>query len=168
MEVWTELKGKTKLGKYYVSNTGKVKKVYKNGKEKSVKGCDNGRGYLYFNHYADGKVLHKYVHRVVAQTYVPNPDKKPEVDHIDGNKTNNHYKNLRWSTKSENGSNRKSCVVGKYSKLKGVTKNKKNGMFIAQIKHHKKHIFLGHFKTDVEAHEAYCTKAKEQIGRAHV
>lgn len=42
------------------------------------------------------------IHRVVAEAFIPNPDNKPEVDHIDGNKHNNNADNLRWVTRSEN------------------------------------------------------------------
>jgi len=44
----------------------------------------------------------KYVHRLVAELYVPNPYNLPEVDHLDTNKLNNHYTNLEWVTYKEN------------------------------------------------------------------
>jgi hypothetical protein len=43
-----------------------------------------------------------YIHQIVANTFVPNTENKPEVNHIDGNKWNNHASNLEWVTKSEN------------------------------------------------------------------
>ena len=44
----------------------------------------------------------KYVHRLVGEVYIPNPDNLPQIDHKDTNKLNNHYTNLEWVTNSEN------------------------------------------------------------------
>lgn len=60
---------------------------------------ENNGGYLKIN-IGNGK--QKYVHRVVAEAFIPNPENKPCVNHIDGNKKNNHVDNLEWVTYSEN------------------------------------------------------------------
>lgn len=63
-------------------------------------------GYLWVNIYRDdstGVTKHScFVHRLIAEAYLPNPDNKPEVNHKDGNKANNHVSNLEWCTKREN------------------------------------------------------------------
>lgn len=57
----------------------------------------NSNGYKYFRG--------QYVHRLVATAFIPNPDNLPVVDHIDRNRSNNTYKNLRWVSLSDNAKN---------------------------------------------------------------
>lgn len=62
----------------------------------------NKKGYHFVRLYVDGQSKTYLVHRLVAQLYVPNPDDKPEVNHKDGNKSNNNDWNLEWVTGQEN------------------------------------------------------------------
>lgn len=58
-------------------------------------------GYLKCALHKDGKAKHVRIHVLVAKAFIPNPESKPEVNHLDGNKENNHYLNLEWATRSE-------------------------------------------------------------------
>ena len=61
-----------------------------------------GKGYRVYGLRKNGKPLNHYVHRLVAEHFIPNPNNLPFVDHIDGNKTNNSIENLRWVTNYQN------------------------------------------------------------------
>ena len=61
-----------------------------------------GKGYPMVVLFKDGKPHNRLVHRLMAQAYIPNPDSKPEVNHKDGDKTNNFLNNLEWVTSHEN------------------------------------------------------------------
>ena len=62
----------------------------------------NQSGYCMVNLTKDKKSKTRYVHRLVAQAYIDNPENLPQVNHKDGNKDNNHYTNLEWCTALSN------------------------------------------------------------------
>ena len=81
------------------------------------------------------------------------------VDHIDGDKNNNSFGNLRLATPLENQMNKRK-IKGKY--LKGVMKVRNS--FQAAIRHNNKKLYLGCFNTEQEAHQAYCLAAQQHFG----
>ena len=95
-ESWRELSFTN--GKYSISNFGRVKN---NENDYIFKCQDNGRGYLKAQFVCLGK-KNKYVHRLVAEYFLDNPNNYNEVNHIDGNKYNNVYTNLEWCNRSQN------------------------------------------------------------------
>lgn len=96
-EVWKDIEGYE--GRYQVSNLGRVKRVITGRILKSGK---NRGGYLYVNLCKNGKYKTHKIHRQVAQAFIPNPENKPEINHIDEDKSNNVISNLEWSTRKEN------------------------------------------------------------------
>ncbi len=67
-----------------------------------LKPCNNARGYLHYAISVNGRALTQTVHRLVAKTFLPNPDNLPEVNHKNGNKKDNRVGNLEWCTSSHN------------------------------------------------------------------
>lgn len=100
---WLEI---TALNFYYVSNLGRVKRfVVKDGTFIILKPSPDTKGYCRVNINFGDYVKSLKVHRLVATAFVPNKKKKPNLDHIDGDKGNNLASNLRWVTTSENNHN---------------------------------------------------------------
>ena len=77
---------------YYISDEGEV--------FRKLKPTPMKNGYLDMRFKQYGQ--HYSVHRLVAQAFIPNPENKPEVNHIDRDRTNNHVSNLEWCTHKEN------------------------------------------------------------------
>ena len=98
-EEWKDIAGYN--GDYQVSTFGRVKRFHKHTPPRILKPQLLGE-YLSVALYTGGKMKQHSVHLLVAQAFVPNPDNKPEVNHIVGCKFNCHVSNLVWSTSSEN------------------------------------------------------------------
>ena len=88
-------------GRYEISNYGRART--NNQRPGLLTLTKQASGYLYVMvQLTNGKQKNCRVNRLVAQMFVPNPDNLPEVNHIDGNKENNHVSNLEWCTYQAN------------------------------------------------------------------
>lgn len=108
-ERWSEIKGYE--GLYNISDFGRIKAlekiiVYSNGKiyhydEKHLK-LNYSNGYRSISLVKNKEKITHMAHILVGQHFIPNPDNKPFMNHLDGDRSNNYYLNLEWSTNSEN------------------------------------------------------------------
>jgi hypothetical protein len=80
---------------YYITDDGRV--------FRQIKAHVDRKGYPYFNlHTGDGGYKGRSIHRLIALTFIPNPDNKPEVNHINADKSDFSIENLEWVTRQEN------------------------------------------------------------------
>jgi hypothetical protein len=138
---------------YLVSNFGNIKN---NKTNRLLKQHNHTKGYKQIE--ISGKK--KFIHRLVAEAFIPNPENKPCVDHINNIRDDNRIENLRWASINENNQN-KSMSKYNTSGFKGVFFDKTKNKWRAEIGFNGKSIKIGRFDTKEEANNARVKKAKE-------
>lgn len=111
LEIWKDIKGYE--GLYQVSNLGRVKSLQREHKtsskyiqkEKILSTNVGIRGYTLVSLWKDNKGVQYPLHRLVAKAFIPNPENKPCIDHINTIRTDNRIENLRWVSHKENSNN---------------------------------------------------------------
>lgn len=141
-EIWKDIPGYEDL--YQASNLGRIRSIPRKGtKTKNIHiikyNTKNSKHYCHCGLCKNGKSKTISVHRIIALTFMPNPDNLPQVNHIDGNKENNKVSNLEWISNLEN--IKHSYKIGlrkeQVEKLRNINKRKVNqydldGNFIKQ------------------------------------
>ncbi len=146
-----------KNSNYYINKESRV--INKSNEEVKGRNCKN---YVVISIQNNKKNESHYIHRLVAETFLPNPDNLPEVHHKDNNKSNNKLNNLEWTTKSKNC--RMSNKRKKSGLPRGVSYNNVVKKYQAQISNNCKIKHLGYFSTPEEAHIRYLEEYKIIMG----
>lgn len=137
MQIWKDIEGYK--GHYQISNYGNVRSLKKDA---FLRKCAYLKGYKIISLWKNGIGKMFRVHRLVAAAFIPNPENKPCVDHIDGDRANNHADNLRWVTVKENQNNpiTKSKWIGKKAKPHNekAVEQIKNGIVVNVLLAYKK------------------------------
>jgi hypothetical protein len=146
------------LENYSVSNFGNVK----NNITKRILKSSISNGYKVVKLYKDNKTHKNYkIHRLVATSFILNPDNKQCIDHIDNIRSNNNINNLRWCSLKENSYNKK-ISKNNTSGFKGV--HLEHNKWRVQIRINGKNKHLGLFDNIEDAIIARYNKAKELYG----
>lgn len=163
-EVWKDIPNYE--GIYQVSDQGRVRSLlyrkYLRRIPKVLTPNSNGLGYLKTSLCPSGtKPRTRYIHRLVAITFIKNPKKYPCVDHINGNKQDNRLINLRYCSHRENVSFENVKHKNKTSKFVGVSFENDSKKWRSEIYINGIPFRIGRFKNELDAAMAYQQKLKE-------
>ena len=167
-EIWKEIEGFE--GRYEISTHGNCRSLQDNHGRQRIRNValspSWNKQYLQIQLFIKDKGTKVLVHRAVALAFIPNPENKPQINHIDGNKCNNHISNLEWCTCAENiqhahdtGLNpgNSAALIGRKwgstSKYNNVTWDKSRNKWKATMKVAQKTLFQKRFDTENEAAE---------------
>ena len=158
-EVWKPIGA---YPEYDISSLGRVRNAKKTAKHEvdRIRVPDyNSRGYARLRLRRDGKVIRKFIHRLVAEAFLENPEGKELVDHINGDPSDNRLSNLRWSTRSENTLNGKVRKDKTLTTLRNIIKNGK--WFRWRVCIRGQLHTSGNFATEQEAYADFLVKSKD-------
>ncbi len=146
--MWKQIKNYN----YEISDEGQVRNM-KTGR--ILKPSCNSDGYYQYSLRYNGKQYSSKAHRLIAEAFIPNPDLKPEIDHIDRNKTNNNILNLRWSDRNIQNQNKDFVINAKH-----IYETKKGYYYVKITRCNK--VYANQFKT-IEGANAYLEELKSSI-----
>lgn len=146
-EIWKDIAGWE--GYYQISNLGKVKSLERKQRFVSIAGkecfykkremmkktvVNLGNGYRMVSFSRDSKAFTKYIHRLVAEAFIPNPDNLPWINHKDGDKLNNSIDNLEWCTPAHNIAHAISTGLQTQARGERASKSKLDSLQVLVIK----------------------------------